>query len=153
MAIPIIVQIRWRPNADESSIGCSRIGQAATPHKTWQSHRGCSDDGHLQLGATDRIEDLPSTPDTYRVIEIDFSVFNDGRGYSLARQLRTQYQYAGELRATGDIRIDQADMLARCGFDTLELPADTDMAQLETAINSITVHYQADVQLGSGSVS
>jgi uncharacterized protein (DUF934 family) len=153
MAIPIIVQIRWRPNADESSIGCSRIGQAATPHKTWQSHRGCSDDGHLQLGATDRIEDLPSTPDTYRVIEIDFSVFNDGRGYSLARQLRTQYQYAGELRATGDIRIDQADMLARCGFDTLELPADTDMAQLETAINAITVHYQADVQLGSGSVS
>ena len=153
MAIPIIVQIRWRPNADESSIGCSRIGQAATPHKTWQSHRGCSDDGHLQLGATDRVEDLPSTPDTYRVIEIDFSVFNDGRGYSLARQLRTQYQYAGELRATGDIRIDQADMLARCGFDTLELPADTDMAQLETAINAITVHYQADVQLGSGSVS
>jgi len=153
MAIPIIVQIRWRPNADESSIGCSRIGQAATPHKTWQSHRGCSDDGHLQLGATDRIEDLPSTPDTYRVIEIDFSVFNDGRGYSLARQLRTQYQYAGELRATGDIRIDQADMLARCGFDTLELPADTDMTQLETAINAITVHYQADVQLGSGSVS
>ena len=153
MAIPIIVQIRWRPNADESSIGCSRIGQAATPHKTWQSHRGCSDDGHLQLGATDRIEDLPSTPGTYRVIEIDFSVFNDGRGYSLARQLRTQYQYAGELRATGDIRIDQADMLARCGFDTLELPADTDMAQLETAINAITVHYQADVQLGSGSVS
>jgi len=153
MAIPIIVQIRWRPNADESSIGCSRIGQAATPHKTWQSHRGCSDDGHLQLGATDRVEDLPSTPGTYRVIEIDFSVFNDGRGYSLARQLRTQYQYAGELRATGDIRIDQADMLARCGFDTLELPADTDMAQLETAINAITVHYQADVQLGSGSVS
>ena len=153
MAIPIIEQIRWRPNADESSIGCSRIGQAATPHKTWQSHRGCSDDGHLQLGATDRIEDLPSTPDTYRVIEIDFSVFNDGRGYSLARQLRTQYQYAGELRATGDIRIDQADMLARCGFDTLELPADTDMAQLETAINAITVHYQADVQPRPGSAS
>jgi uncharacterized protein (DUF934 family) len=153
MTIPITVQIRWRPDADGSSSGCSRIGQAATPHKTWESHRGCSDDGHLQLGATDRIEDLPSTPDIYRVIEIDFSVFNDGRGYSLARQLRTQYQYAGELRATGDIRIDQADMLARCGFDTLELPADTDMTQLDSAINSITVHYQAGVQPDPGSAS
>jgi uncharacterized protein (DUF934 family) len=148
MAIPITVQIRWRPDTDGSSSECSSIGEAAAPNKTWQSHRGCSDDGHLQLCATDRVEDLPSTPDTYRVIEIDFSVFNDGRGYSLARQLRTQHQYAGELRATGDIRIDQADMLARCGFDTLELPADTDMAQLEAAINAITVHYQADAQPG-----
>ncbi len=153
MAIPIIVQIRWRPDTDGPSSECSRIGQAAAPNKTWQSHRGCSDDGYLQLCATDRVEDLPSTPDTYRVIEIDFSVFNDGRGYSLARQLRTQYQYAGELRATGDIRIDQADMLARCGFDTLELPAETDMAQLEAAINAITVHYQADAQPRLGSVS
>ena len=85
MAIPITVRIRSRPDADGSSSGCSRIGQAAAPNKTWQSHQGCSDDGHLQLGATDRVEDLPSTPDTYRVIEIDFSVFNDGRGYSLAR--------------------------------------------------------------------
>jgi len=153
MAIPIIVQIRWRPDTDGPSSECSRIGQAVAPNKTWQLHRECSDDGHLQLGATDRVEDLPSTPGTYRVIEIDFSVFNDGRGYSLARQLRTQYQYAGELRATGDIRIDQADMLARCGFDTLELPADTDMTQLDSAINAITVHYQADVQPRPGSAS
>jgi uncharacterized protein (DUF934 family) len=80
-------------------------------------------------------------------------VFNDGCSYSVARQLRTQYQYAGELQATGNIRIDQADMLARCGFDTLELPTDTDMAQLEAAINSITVHYQAGVQPDPGSAS
>jgi uncharacterized protein (DUF934 family) len=41
----------------------------------------------------------------------------------------------------------------RCGFDMLELPADTDMVQLEAAINAIMVHCQADVQLGSGSAS
>ena len=80
-------------------------------------------------------------------------MFNDGRGYSLAQQLRTQYRYAGELRTTGDIRINQAYMLMRCGFDMSELPADTDMVQLEAAINAIMVHCQADVQLGSGSAS
>ena len=44
-------------------------------------------------------------------------------------------------------------MLARCGFDTLELPADTNMAQLEAVINSITMRYQADAQPGLGSTS
>ncbi len=52
---------------------------------------------------------------------IAFPKFTDGRGYSLARKLRSHYGYAGELRASGDILFDQLQLLARCGFDSFDI--------------------------------
>lgn len=62
-------------------------------------------------------------PDLARfgLIVIVFPKFTDGRGYSLARKLRSHYRYAGELRASGDILFDQLQLLARCGFDSFEI--------------------------------
>ncbi|MGQ7828524.1 DUF934 domain-containing protein [Altererythrobacter sp. Z27] len=51
-----------------------------------------------------------------RLVEVNFPVFGDGRGYSAARVLR-EAGYAGELRAVGDVLIDQLALLRRCGFD------------------------------------
>jgi uncharacterized protein (DUF934 family) len=53
---------------------------------------------------------LPATQDLVRfvIIVIAFRKFTDGRGYSLARKLRTHYGYAGELRASGEILFDPA---------------------------------------------
>lgn len=59
-------------------------------------------------------QDLPSFP----LIAIQFPAFTDGRGYSLARLLKERYQYQGELRAIGDVLIDQLHYMKRCGFDT-----------------------------------
>ncbi|RCL03619.1 MAG: hypothetical protein JSC161_000378 [Candidatus Tokpelaia sp. JSC161] len=55
------------------------------------------------------------------VIALDFPVFTDGRSYSKAMQLKTIHSYKGELRAVGDILIDQVSNMIRCGFDTLEV--------------------------------
>jgi uncharacterized protein (DUF934 family) len=62
-------------------------------------------------------------PDLVRfaLVVIAFPKFTDGRGYSLARQLRSHYGYVGELRASGDILFDQLQLLARCGFDSFEI--------------------------------
>ena len=62
-------------------------------------------------------------PDLVRfgLIVIAFPKFADGRGYSLARQIRTHYGYAGELRASGEVLFDQLQLLARCGFDSFEI--------------------------------
>jgi uncharacterized protein (DUF934 family) len=62
-------------------------------------------------------------PDLVRfaLVVIAFPKFTDGRGYSLARKLRTHYGYAGELRASGEILFDQLQFLARCGFDSFEI--------------------------------
>ena len=52
-----------------------------------------------------------------KLVEVNFPVFGDGRGYSAARILR-EAGYTGELRAVGDVLIDQLAAMRRCGFDS-----------------------------------
>lgn len=52
-----------------------------------------------------------------RLIEIAFPKFRDGRGYSSARILR-EAGFAGELRAAGDVLVDQLGFMRRVGFDS-----------------------------------
>lgn len=54
------------------------------------------------------------------LIRIDFPSFSDGRGFSLAKQLRT-LGYPGRLRAKGHIISDQYTMARRSGFDEVEI--------------------------------
>ena len=55
--------------------------------------------------------------DRIALIEVNFPSFADGRGYSSARSLRER-GYTGELRAVGDVLIDQLSHMRRCGFDS-----------------------------------
>jgi len=55
--------------------------------------------------------------DRLTMIEIGFPSFRDGRGYSAARILR-EAGYTGELRAQGDVLVDQLRYMRRCGFDS-----------------------------------
>ena len=55
--------------------------------------------------------------DRLALIEIAFPSFRDGRGYSSARILR-EAGYKGELRAQGDVLVDQVAFMRRCGFDS-----------------------------------
>ena len=52
------------------------------------------------------------------LIEVTFPAYTDGRGYSSARILREQ-GYTGELRASGDVLIDQLSHMCRCGVDAV----------------------------------
>lgn len=52
-----------------------------------------------------------------KLVEIAFPAFGDGRGFSSAQILR-EAGYIGELRATGDVLVDQFIFLRRCGFDS-----------------------------------
>ncbi len=52
------------------------------------------------------------------LIVIPFQKFTDGRGYSLARRLRDEFGFRGEIRATGEVLIDQLPLMLRCGFDS-----------------------------------
>ena len=81
------------------------------------------------------------------LIAVDFPVFNDGRGLSLAVLLRTRYEFTGELRAIGDVHPDMLHYLRRCGFDTFLMPEGRNAPQ---AAESQTVapysdYYQASV--------
>jgi uncharacterized protein (DUF934 family) len=55
--------------------------------------------------------------DRLALIEVAFPRYRDGRGYSSARILR-EAGYKGELRAQGDVLVDQIAFMKRCGFDS-----------------------------------
>ena len=74
----------------------------------------------LDNTADPRAHDLSAV----RVVELQFPKFTDGRAFSQARLLRQRLGFAGDIRATGDVLIDQLQMLQRCGFTQAVLRAD-----------------------------
>jgi len=75
------------------------------------------------------------------LVEIAFPKFRDGRGYSAGRILR-EAGYTGELRAAGDVLVDQIPLMRRCGFDSFAPEASIDPAALERALNRYDHVYQ-----------
>jgi len=55
-----------------------------------------------------------------RMIRVDFPSFADGRGFSIACQLR-RLGFDGRLRARGHVLADQYAMARRSGFDEIEI--------------------------------
>ena len=58
--------------------------------------------------------------DGVEAIRVDFPSFADGRGFTIARQLRLM-GFAGRLRARGHVIADQYAMARRAGFDEVEI--------------------------------
>jgi uncharacterized protein (DUF934 family) len=77
-------------------------------------------------------------------IFIPFAKFADGRGYSLARRLRDEFGYRGEIRATGDVLLDQVPLMLRCGFDAFAITNAPTLAALAAGhLPAIPEVYQA----------
>ena len=75
------------------------------------------------------------------LVEVGFPTFRDGRGYSAGRILR-EGGYIGELRAAGDVLVDQVPLMRRCGFDSFAPEAPIDPAALDRALSRYDLHYQ-----------
>lgn len=75
------------------------------------------------------------------LIEVSFPTFRDGRGYSAARVLR-EGGYRGELRAAGDVLVDQMPLMRRCGFDSFAPEAPIDPAVLRASFDRYDHVYQ-----------
>ncbi len=81
----------------------------------------------------------------FNVIGVNFPAFADGRGYSLARLISEREGYTGELRAIGDVLIDQLFFMKRCGFNTYLLE---EGLAADTAINYFST-FSAPYQLAA----
>ena len=77
------------------------------------------------------------------VIAIRFAAFADGRGFSLARILREDCDFSGELQAAGDYMQDQLFYLKRCGFNAFEIPDDADVGAMLASLQDFSNSYQA----------
>lgn len=95
----------------------------------------------VRLGNGTPVERL--VPDLPRLglVALNFPKFSDGRAYSQARRLR-RAGYAGELRATGNVLQDQLLLMARVGFDAVQMAAADAERRWEAAVNAYDHFYQ-----------
>jgi len=123
-AIDVIVSFeRWRAERDAlRSRGDGRVG--------------------IRVGGDEPPERVAAELEGAALVAVDFAKFTDGRGYSLARLLRSRYGYRGELRAVGQVLRDQLFYLARCGFDAFVLSGGADPGEALSAFGDLSVTYQ-----------
>ena len=95
----------------------------------------------VRLEPGDDARDLLPHLERLQLIEVNFPVFGDGCGYSAARILR-EAGYQGELRAVGDVLVDQLAFLRRCGFDAFAPEVPLDPVDAENAFNRYPDVYQ-----------
>lgn len=91
-----------------------------------------ADIGELSLEGVDRIE-------------LQFPKFTDGRAFSQAYLLRRRRKFAGDIRATGDVLVDQLVQMQRTGFSSAVLKEGKDLADVERQFERYAAFYQADV--------
>ncbi len=139
-----IVDDAWRHVADDEALG---QGPVIVSLARWQAERellaGRDEALGLRLPNTARLDAIAADLARFAVIAIEFPVFKDGRGYTLARLLRERHGYAGELRAVGDVLRDQLYFMARAGFDAFEVRADKSIEEALESLDDFSVNYQA----------
>jgi uncharacterized protein (DUF934 family) len=77
-------------------------------------------------------------------IDLEFPKFTDGRAYSQAFLLRRRRGFTGEIRATGDVLVDQLPQMARSGFDAAVLKDGQSVEIAERQLARYAAHYQGD---------
>jgi uncharacterized protein (DUF934 family) len=75
-------------------------------------------------------------------IDLNFPKFTDGRAYSQAFLLRRRLGYQGEIRATGDVLIDQLVSMSRTGFDVAVLKEGLDASAAQRQFDRFPAFYQ-----------
>lgn len=100
-----------------------------------------SDASAVRVEPGDDARELLPYLDRIRLVEVNFPTFGDGRGYSAARLLR-EHGYIGELRAVGDVLVDQVAYMRRCGFDSFAPERPLDEADVQAAFDRFPHAYQ-----------
>jgi uncharacterized protein (DUF934 family) len=111
------------------------------PAVTLDSFLGQSNATAVRIEAGEDARVLLPHLDRIALIEVSFPKFRDGRGYSTGRILR-EAGYQGELRAQGDVLVDQIPLMRRCGFDSFAPEAPVDTAVLAAALARYAHVYQ-----------
>ena len=118
----IVTLARWHSNRDQLCARADPVG--------------------IQLRSDEPPEMIGEGLEQLAVIALDFPVFRDGRAYSYARLLRDKYGYSGEIRAIGNVMLEQLHFMVRTGFDAFEIQSDDPVSDFSIASEDFSVWYQ-----------
>ena len=96
----------------------------------------------LVLANTDDVLVRAEEIRTASAVVLHFPKWTDGRAYSQAVLLRGRLRFVGEIRAMGDVLVDMAPLLQRCGFDAVQLRADQKLESAQRALGLVPTTYQ-----------
>jgi uncharacterized protein (DUF934 family) len=121
-------------------------GKVIVPLTVWKAQReklqGRADLG-VWFASSERPEELKGELGNFQVIAVDFPKFADGRGYSIAYNLRARLGYTGELRAIGDVLRDQLFYMHRVGFDAFAVREDKNIHDALKGLTDFSETYQS----------
>ncbi|MBH0238829.1 DUF934 domain-containing protein [Methylobrevis albus] len=135
----------WRPLGDDEAVPAE--GKVFLPLARFLAEAGSLAGDNRPLGVTvepgAKIDDLAPFVDRLAAIALAFPKYNDGRAYSYATLLRSKWGFAGELRAVGNVLIDQIGLMRRVGFDSFEVAhGPTRRLLVEGKDPEVTRYYQ-----------
>jgi uncharacterized protein (DUF934 family) len=99
---------------------------------------------HLRIANDVTVESLREEIAQASVIELHFPAFTDGRAFSQAMQLRKRLNFKGDIRATGDVLVDQLLQMQRSGFSSAVLREDQSLAHGQKLLAHYPAFYQGD---------
>lgn len=122
-------------------------GKVIVPLAVWLAQRATLLDRlpgiGVWLASDERPETLAADVATLPLIAVNFPKFTDGRGYSIAYNLRARLAYQGELRAIGDVLRDQLFSMQRVGFDAYATRPDRSIHDALKGLSVFSETYQA----------
>ena len=121
---PVVVSLkRWLAERDDLQARAGPVGVALEAGADAQAH----------------LAELADRP----LVALAFAKFADGRAFSYARLLRDRHRFGGEMRAVGDVLIDEIPLMLRCGFDSFEVTDAPTLRALEAGrLPGPSIHYQ-----------
>lgn len=100
--------------------------------------------GHGVLVLANDVNALEVNLDGITQVDLQFPAFTDGRAFTQAYLLRRRRGFTGDIRATGDVLIDQLVQMQRTGFSSAVLRAGVDPADAQRQFERFGGFYQAD---------
>jgi uncharacterized protein (DUF934 family) len=138
-----VVADEWRPFGEDASDADSVIVPLAELRKdtaAWLSRKGRLG---VRLTPAESVESLADVLPRLALVAVEFPSVGEGRGFSYGRLLRDRLRFTGELRAVGaGVKQDKIFLLARCGFESFELPPEENAEEALAALRRYDVVYQ-----------
>jgi phosphoadenosine phosphosulfate reductase len=139
----------WTRAADDAPLGeCKTI----VPLARWRREGGGRNVGVEIVAGPQSQAALAEVADR-PLVALNFDKFGDGRAFSYAILLRQRHGFRGELRAVGDVLLDEIPLMLRCGFTSFEVTnAATLKALREGRLPKFPIAYQPGLAPGENRV-
>ena len=129
----------------EESIQPSEIAdKSILPFNLWLTHHEALSSKSVGVWLSGSTDPKLLTPQLFQLplIALHLDVFTDGRAYSLATKLREEFKFTGEIRAFGDVLLDQLFYMQRCGINSYQLKNDNQYDEALSYFTTFNSVYQ-----------